>query len=154
MTKLPVKKTIAALALLAAGAATALAADDPIAARKALMQANGGAAGLSAGMMKGEIAYSPAAGKAAITALHATAMTFGDYFPEGSDMGVDTKASPKIWEDPDGFQAELDKFKSATDAAMQASGRGGPGDIEAFKAAIGPVLGTCKSCHEGYQIQQ
>lgn len=148
------KKTVLAFSVVAATAVAAFASDDPIASRKALMQGNGAAAGLSAGMMKGEIAYSPAAAKAAIAALNATAMTFGDYFPEGSDMGADTKASPKIWEDPDGFQAELAKFQSATAAAVQASGREGPADMEAFKAAVGPVLGTCKSCHEGYQIQQ
>ncbi|QKV18689.1 c-type cytochrome [Oricola thermophila] len=147
------KKTFLAIAVIAASATAALSADDPIAQRKALMQANGGAAGLSAGMMKGEIDYSPAAGKAAITALHATAMTFGDFFPEGSDMGADTKASPKIWEDPAAFEAELAKFQSATAAAVQASGRAGPADLDAFKAAVGPVLGTCKSCHESFQIK-
>ncbi|GAB4360702.1 MAG: cytochrome c [Oricola sp.] len=147
------KKTVLALSMVAATAVAAFAADDPIAARKALMQANGAAAGVSGGMMKGEIAYNPAVAKAAIAALHASAMTFGDYFPEGSDMGADTTAAPKIWEDPDGFKAELAKFRSATDAAMQASGKDGPADLDAFKAAVGPVLGTCKSCHEGYRVK-
>jgi cytochrome c556 len=148
-----VKKTVLALSLIAASAVAAFAADDPIAVRKALMDANGGAAGLSAGMMKGEIAYSPAAGKAAITSFHASAMAFGDFFPEGSDMGADTHASPKIWEDRAGFDAELAKFQAASAAAMQASGRDGPADLAAFQAAVGPVLGTCKSCHQSYQVR-
>lgn len=56
------KKTILALSLIAATATAAFAADDPIAVRKALMQSNGAAAGAAAGMMKGDIAYSPAVG--------------------------------------------------------------------------------------------
>ncbi|WP_223477147.1 c-type cytochrome [Oricola indica] len=147
------KKTIFAFSLIAATTATAFAADDPIAVRKSLMQSNGAAAGASAGMMKKEIDYSPAVGKAAIAAFHASAEAFGDYFPEGSDMGADTRASAKIWEDPDGFKAELDKFKTAAAAAMEASGREGPADLEAFQAAVGPILGTCRSCHEGYQTR-
>ena len=62
------QKTLITLSLIAATATAAFAADDPIAVRKSLMQANGAAAGLSAGMMKKEIDYSPAAGKAAIAA--------------------------------------------------------------------------------------
>jgi cytochrome c556 len=149
-----VKKTFLVISLLAATAAAAYAADDPIAARKSLMQSNGAAAGTSAGMMKGEIAYSPAVAKAAIASFNATAHTFGDYFPEGSDMGANTHASPKIWEDRAGFDAELAKFQTAVAAAVQASGRDGPADLDAFKAAVGPIFGTCKSCHEGYQVRQ
>ena len=78
-------------------------------------------------MMKKEIDYSPAAGKAAIAALHGTAEAFGDFFPEGSDMGADTKAAAAIWENPEGWQAELDKFKAAAAAAMEASGPRRPG---------------------------
>lgn len=148
-----VKKTLLTLSLIAVTATAAFAADDPIAVRKALMQSNGAAAGLSAGMMKKEIDYSPAAGKAAIAALHGTAEAFGDFFPEGSDMGADTKASAAIWEDSEGWQAELDKFKSAAAAAVEASGRAGPADLEAFQAAVGPILGTCKSCHEKFQTR-
>lgn len=147
------QKTLIALSLIAATATAAFAADDPIAVRKALMQSNGAAAGLAAGMMKKEIDYSPAAGKAAIAALHATAEAYGDFFPEGSDMGADTRAAAAIWENPEGWQAELDKFKSVSMAAMEASGRAGPADLEAFQAAVGPILGTCKSCHEKFQTR-
>ncbi|MCI5073567.1 cytochrome c [Oricola sp.] len=147
------KKTVLTLSLVAAATMSAFAADDPVATRKALMQANGGAAGVAAGLMKGDIEYNPAVGKNAITALYAVSQTFGDYFPDGSDMAADTKASSKIWEDAAGWQAELDKFASASAAAVEASGRSGPADLDAFKAAVGPVLGSCRSCHEGYQTR-
>lgn len=147
------KKTVLTLSLIAAGTLTAFASEDPVATRKALMQSNGAAAGVSAGLMKGEIDYTPAVGKNAIAALYAVSLTFGDYFPEGSDMAADTKASAKIWEDTAAWQAELDKFAAATTAAMDASGRAGPADLDAFKAVIGPVLGTCRSCHEGFQTR-
>lgn len=129
---------------------SAQAAEDPIATRQALMASVGAAAGLGGGMMKGEIAYSPAAGKAAIATVRAVSLSYGDYFPAGSDQG-ETNAAATVWEDPDGFAAELAKLSEAAEKAWQASGKDGPADVEAFKAAFGPVLGTCKSCHETYR---
>ena len=85
--------------------------------------------------------------------MNAAAVTFGDYFPEGSNTG-DTTASPKIWEDAAGFQAALTKFSDATGAAMAAAGKDGPADLDAFKAAMGPVMGNCKSCHEGFRVKK
>jgi len=128
----------------------AQASEDPIATRQAIMASVGAAAGLGGGMMKGEIAYTPAAGKAAIATARAAALTFGNYFPAGSDQGT-TGAAPSIWENADGFAAELAKLAEATAAAVEASGKSGPADLDAFKAAMGPVFGTCKSCHETYR---
>ncbi|MFD1694895.1 c-type cytochrome [Roseibium aestuarii] len=147
-------RTIAAstLALALLGAVAAQAAGDPVATRKAIMQSVAGAAGLSGAMMKGEVAYSPAAGKAAISSFNAAGHTFGDYFPEGSQAG-DTTAAAKIWEDRAGFEAAVAKLADAAGAAMQASGKDGPADVEAFKAAVGPVLGTCRDCHQVYRTR-
>lgn len=148
------KSFLIALGLVAATVTTVTAADDPVAARKALMQSVGAAAGTSGAMLKGELDYSPAVGKAAIASINATAMVFGDYFPEGSDMAADTTAAPKIWEDRAGFDAEIAKLKEAVAAATAASGKDGPADLDAFKTAMTPVLGTCKSCHEGYRVKK
>ena len=101
-------------------------------------------------MMKGEIAYNPAAGMAAISTMNAASITFGDYFPAGSDAGQ-TGATSKIWDDADGFKAQIAKFADASSKAMTAAGKSGPADLDAFKAAFGPVFATCKSCHEGYR---
>jgi len=145
--KLAVLGVVAGIGL---ASAPGLAADDPIATRQAIMSSVGATAGLGGGMMKGEIAYSPTAGKAALAAARASALTFGDYFPAGSDQG-NTGAAPSIWENPDGFEAELAKFSEATAKGIEASGKSGPADLEAFKAAMGPIFGTCKSCHETYR---
>lgn len=143
--------SIASLAVVS-GLGAVQAADDPVAIRQAVMSSVGAAAGLGGGMMKGEIAYTPAAGKAAISAMRAASLSFGDYFPDGSDGGT-TEAAPAIWSDRAGFDAQTAKFAAATEAAAAASGKSGPADVEAFKAAFGPIFGTCKSCHEGYRVK-
>jgi len=130
----------------------AFAADDPIATRQALMDNNGAAAGLAGAVMKDEVAYAPVIGKAVIEALSSTSHAYGSFFPEGSVDPARSKASPKIWEDAAGFQAALDKFAADVAAARQASGKDGPADKAAFVAAVQPVLGNCKSCHEAFRI--
>ncbi|UUP18880.1 c-type cytochrome [Nitratireductor thuwali] len=141
--------SISALMISVAGVA---AADDPVAVRKALMQASAASAAASGGMMKGEIAYNPAVAKAAIATLNAVSHAYGDFFPEGTG-GEDTSASPKIWEDGDAWQQALSKFQTDTQAAVEAAGKDGPADLAAFQAAIGPVLSNCRSCHETFRLQ-
>jgi cytochrome c556 len=141
----------AALAFLAV---PAVAADDPVAVRKALMSSVGAAAAMSGGVLKGEIAYAPAIGASAIATMAAASVAYADFFPEGSDGDPRSAASPKIWEDRAGFLEQVAKFQAATAAAVTASGRNGPADAEAFKAAVEPILGTCRSCHESYQVRK
>ncbi len=141
-----------AVSVIVFSATAAMAADNPIATRKSLMDANSAAAGMAAAMMKGDIDYNPTIAKSAIMTLHAVAHSYGAFFPEGSDNG-DTKASPKIFTDRAGFDAALAKFQADTDAAAKASGKDGPADLAAFKAAMGPVFGNCKSCHQDYRLK-
>ena len=146
------KTVILALSAFALSATASIAADDPVAVRKALMQANAGAAGLAGALLKGEIDYNPAIAKASIAALHGVAMAVGDFFPEDS-RGGETKSAPAVWEDPEAWQAALDKFRNDAAAAMQAAGQQGPADLAAFQAAVQPVLANCRSCHENFRIQ-
>jgi cytochrome c556 len=138
--------------ILAASVSVAYAADDPIAIRKDLMEANGAAAAVSAGLLKEEIPYNPLVAKEAIMALRAVSHAFGSFFPAGSDKG-NTKASPKIWQDEAGFHAALAKFQADADAAAKASGKHGPVDLAAFKSAITPVLKNCAACHRDYRLK-
>lgn len=134
-------------------ATAAFAAEDPVAVRQTLMDGNGSAAALAAGVMKDEVPYSPAVGNAVIGSFAATAAAFGSFFPEGS-AGGDSTAAPKIWEDPAGFQSELEKFATAANAARAAAGKDGPADKAAFVAAVQPIFDTCKTCHETYRIRK
>ncbi len=147
------KILVIATAALSISAGVVAAADDPIAVRKALMDANAGAAGLSGSMLKGDLDYNPMVAKAAIATFYAVASAYGDYFPEGSQGNGETTASPKIWEDMAGFQQAVGKFKTDAAAALEAAGKDGPADLDAFKSAVGPVLGNCKSCHESFRVQ-
>ncbi|MCR4265315.1 cytochrome c [Nitratireductor sp. ZSWI3] len=146
------KKLALVISALCLSVSTVAAADDPVAVRKAIMDANAASAGLAGAMMKGELEYNPAIAKAALLTLNASAKSFGDYFPEGSDNGR-TTASPKIWQDEAAFQQALDKYMADTSAAVVAAGKDGPADLDAFKAAVGPVLGNCRSCHENFRVQ-
>ncbi|SHL61729.1 c-type cytochrome [Roseibium suaedae] len=147
------KKFVAAALCVCLTASAAFAAGDAITTRKTIMDSVAAAAGLGGGMMKGEIAYTPAAGKAAIMSMAAASHSFGAFFPEGSEAG-DTTAAPAIWSDAAGFEAALAKFAAASDAAVQASGKDGPADVDAFKAAFGPIMANCKSCHETFRVKK
>jgi len=85
------KIVLAVSAVMLSAVTVAMAAGDPIATRKTLMDANGAAAGVSAAMLKGDLDYNPAIAKSAIMTLRAVAHSYGSFFPEGSDKG-DTKA--------------------------------------------------------------
>ncbi len=146
------RKLFILIGAAAALAAPAFAIEDAIATRKAIMQGNGALAGLAVGMMKEEIPYSPVAARAVLVALRADLLSFGDYIPAESDAGEGTRASPKIWEDRAAFDARLADFQNAATAAAEAGGRDGPPDLAAFQAAVGPVLNTCQSCHEDFQL--
>jgi cytochrome c556 len=148
-----ISRLLAGLATAAALALPAVAAEDPIAVRQALMSSNGAAGAVTGAILKDELAYSPQVGKSVIATMHAVASAVGDYFPEGSLDPARSEAAPKIWEDPAGFTAALAKFQEAAAAANKASGRAGPPDKAAFGALIVPVLDSCKGCHETYRTE-
>ena len=136
------------LAIVVAAVSTAsFATEDPIATRKALMRANGAAAGAASAMLKGETPFSPAVANSVLRNFIAVGYSFGDYFPEGSQTG-DTRASPKIWEDMAGFQAAVAKFRTDSEAAFNSK----PETLEAFQTAFGSVAQNCQSCHETYRL--
>jgi cytochrome c556 len=144
------KKLAVAVAAVISLTSVVFASDDPIVARKALMDANHAAYDSSKAMMDGEISYNPVVAKAAIMAPSASAHSLGSFFPEGSDTG-ETSASPKIWKDRDGFNQKLQEFQLAVASAVEISGGSGPVDASAFTSAVGPVFKACRSCHEVYR---
>jgi cytochrome c556 len=146
------------IVLLAAGLAfaglPAFAQEDPIETRQYLMRANGAAAATAGMMLRGDLEYAPAVGRSAIMTMRAVSHSFGDYLPEGSHDPERSDAEAAIWEDMEGFQAVLAEFRELADAAVEAAGEEGPADREAFAAAVQPVLGQCRDCHQSYRAER
>jgi cytochrome c556 len=146
---MPNKLVIAFAALMLGFATAAAAADDPIAARQALMKKNGGAAKTAFDMAEGKTPFDAGAAAGAMKTLQDDMATFVTLFPEGSDQG-DTAASPKIWEDMAGFKAAADKLAADAKTAEAAAAQG----QQAFAAALGPIGADCGGCHKVYRIKK
>ena len=129
---------------------TAHAADDTIKTRQAIMDTVGTAAEAGGKMVKGEAPFDARVAQLALRAMNAASYGYGFYFPEGSETGGETEAAPKIWEDRNGFEAELAKFQQASAKAVAAK----PADLASFRTSFGEVTQSCKSCHESYRIKK
>ena len=125
---------------------TATASDGDIAYRKAIMEALAGHLKASVAIVKGQVAHDDALSGHAHALAELAKMTAVS-FPEGSGSG-DTKASPKVWSEPEAFKAVLAKFESATGAFAKAADAG---DKKAAAAAFGGVAAACKACHSEFR---
>ena len=144
-------RTMFAAAIIGAAAfAPAIAADEPQVVRQEMMKKVGGATGAMAKMVKGEADFDAAAALAALSTISEVATTFGDYFPEGSETGMETEAAPAIWTDRAGFDAKIAGLKASADAGVAAA----PADLDALKAVFGPLTQNCGACHETYRLKK
>lgn len=147
------RKVILAAALAIPTAA--LAADpveDTIKARQGFYKLLGANMGVLAGMAKGEVEYDSAAAQTAADNMKTLTMyNVGHlYMPGTSNADSDkTRALPKIWEDFPGVQEKGGAFVEAV-AAMQAVAGAGKDEMV---AALGPLGGTCKACHDNYRAK-
>jgi cytochrome c556 len=137
---------VAGAAMLFAGVAHA----DVIADRQAEMKNNGAKIGMLVKSAKGEVDYDAAAVLDALKSMRATTNNYADLFPAGSETGGDTEASPKIWEDMEGFKAKLAAFHTELDAAIAAA----PDSKEALQPLVGKIGGQCQSCHESFRVKK
>jgi cytochrome c556 len=141
-------RTVLAVTALALGLSTAFA-QDPIAARKALMKKNGDEAKVGTAIMKGEAPFDLAKAKA-IFATYADAATKAPaLFPDTAKTGGDTAALPAIWEKKADFDAKLEKFgKDAKEAEAKVT------DEASFKTIFPAVQKNCGGCHETYRAKK
>jgi cytochrome c556 len=143
-------RTVFAVAVIALCAGAAIAQQDPIAARRALMKANGDQAKIGASMMKGETPFDLDKARKVFAAFEETAAKVPSLFPENSKTGGDTAADPKIWENMDDVKIRFAKFGAdAKDALAKVT------DLDSFKAAFGAIgKNDCGGCHEKYRIKK
>jgi cytochrome c556 len=143
-------RTVFAVAAIALGVVAAAAQQDPIAARRALMKANGDAAKTASAMNKGEAPFDLAAAHKIFATFEDAAAKMPALFPDNSKTGGDTAADPKIWENMADFKARFAKFgedAKAADASVK--------DLDGFKAAMGDIgKNDCGSCHQTYRLKK
>jgi cytochrome c556 len=143
-------RTVFAIAVVALCVGAAIAQQDPIAARRTLMKANGDQAKVGASMMKGETPFDLDKARKVFAAFEEAATKVPTLFPDNSKTGGDTAADPKIWENMDDFKARFAKFRAdAEDALAKVT------DLDSFKAAFGAIgKNDCGGCHEKYRIKK
>jgi cytochrome c556 len=137
------------VAAIAIGVTASLAQQDPIAARKALMKANGQAAGGLPKMVKGEASFDLDTAKKAFATFEDAAAKMPNLFPPDSKTGGETAAKPKIWEDTADFKARFVKLGNDAKAAS-ASVK----DLDSLKTTFPELAKNCGGCHELYRIKK
>ncbi len=147
-------RSILAVTAIALGATVAVAQQDPIAARKALMKGNLDQAKIAAAMMKGEAPFDLDKVHKIFATFEDTAVKAPALFPANSadEATADDpySASSKVWENMDDFKAKFAKF--GTDAKEAAAS---VKDLDSFKAAFGNIgKNDCGGCHETYRIKK
>ena len=139
-------RTALALAVLAFGATALVAQSDPIAARKALMKANGDQNRVATEMLEGKRPFNLDEAKKVLATFAETGEKAPALFPDDSKTGGDTAALPAIWENKSDFQAKLAKFAHDFKAALDATK-----DLDSFKVQITEVRKNCGGCHQTYR---
>src|SRR5262249_5885960 len=111
-------RTALVVAMLAFGATALVAQSDPIAARKALMKANGDQSKIATDMLEAKQPFDLAAAKKVLATFAEAGDKAPTLFPDSSKTGGDTAALPAIWENKADFTPRLAKlstdFKAAT----------------------------------------
>lgn len=138
-------RTVLAVTVLAFGVTAVVAQSDPIAARKAIMKANGDQNRIGTEMIEGKQPFNLDAAKK-IFATFAEAEKVRTLFPDNSKTGGDTAALPAIWENKADFEGKLTKFVADAKAAGEATK-----DADTFKAQITEVRKNCGGCHQPYR---
>jgi len=143
-------RTAFAIAAIALVAGIAVAEQDPIAARRALMKANGDEAKIGVAMVKGEAPFDLAKAHKIFDTFEDAAQKMPALFPDTSKTGGDTAARLEIWQDMDDFKARFGKFAADAKAA-----KADVKDLESFKAAFGAIgKNDCGGCHEKYRVKK
>jgi len=142
-------RIVLAVAVVALGTTALVAQSDPIAARKALMKANGDQNRTGTEMIEGKRPFDLAAAKKIFATFEEAGMKAKDLFPDTAKTGGDTAALPAIWENKADFEAKLAKLASEAKAAGAAIT-----DLDTFKAQITEVRKNCAGCHQPYRKRQ
>jgi cytochrome c556 len=144
-----VRTAVCAALAVALSAGAVIAQSKAIAERKEIMKGVGAAAKSGAAMARGSAPYDNAKAVEVFVTYANAADKMPGLFPDDSKTGGETTASPKIWEDMNGFKAAMAKWGADAKAA-QASVK----DIDSFKTAFGAAGKQCGACHEVFRVSK
>jgi cytochrome c556 len=144
-------RTVVVVGTLLLGVGAVVAQQDTVKEVQTLMKGNGRNAGAVAAMVKGEKPYDQATVDTALAQFEDTAKKLPTLFPDsakGLKPEGDYSASPKIWEDKAGFEAQVVNFsKAVADAKAKIK------DLDTLKAAFPGVGKACGGCHETFRLK-
>jgi cytochrome c556 len=72
-------------------------------------------------------------------------------FGEGTDKGLPQRAKPEVWKEQAKFKAAAEKMQAEV-AKLDAAAK--TGNLDAIKAAVGAVGGSCKACHDDFRAEK
>ena len=72
-------------------------------------------------------------------------------FGEGTDKGLPQRAKPEVWKEQPKFKAAAEKMQAEV-AKLDAAAK--TGNLDAIKAAVGAVGGSCKACHDDFRAEK
>ncbi len=146
---------VCAIFTIVLGLGVAMAQEDPIKARKALMKDNGDQAKIASDMAKGDKPFDLAAAQKVFATFEDAAAKMPNLYPDstkseaGSPAADDFSPSPKVWENMADFKARFAKFGDDAKAAA-ASVK----DVDTLKAAVGNIgKNDCGGCHQTYRLK-
>jgi cytochrome c556 len=104
--------------------------------------------GVLAAMAKGQVPYDQAeAVKRAETVSVVSHLPF-EGFPKGTETGLDTRALPEVWSQPEKFKQNAERLQSETAKLVQAAKSG---DLGQLKSQVGATAKACSNCHDDYR---
>lgn len=136
---------------LVAGSIIAQESDNPaVKARQDVMSLRGFYLGQMFAMAKGDVEYNADSAQAAADSLAAViGLDMSAMWPAGSDSDSisGTRAKANIWSDFGGVMEIAGELNGAVANLQTAAGT----DLDALKAALGPVGAACTACHKEYR---
>ncbi|SJM33697.1 c-type cytochrome [Mesorhizobium delmotii] len=101
-------------------------------------------------MLNGRREFDARLARASIAAMHEKCHQASEQFTSGTSDHA-SRAAPAVWEKPDEFKAEMERFDAAVKALLAASEAG---DLDAIRVPFKKVGQACSSCHGAYRVPE
>jgi cytochrome c556 len=145
--------SVATLAVLASlpAAAQFQKPEDAIKYRQSALTVMGNHVGRIGAMAAGRAPFDAKAAADSAHIVNTLASLPWSAFGAGTDKGAPNRAKAEIWSDAAKFKAASEKMQAEV-AKLDAAAKSG--SLDAIKAAMGGVGGSCKACHDDFRAEK